>query len=822
LNDLFNNKSVNGTNKKVIGKIVYIFHTFVCLIKSFIMNKYLKKSILLFASLTIVLSCFSQSKNAIKEFKHDLHYTSLANSWDEGIPLGNGISGVLVWQKEGKLRLSLDRADLWDLRPIKELLLPHFTYQWVYEQVMKNTYDTVQILGDVPYEREPGPTKIPGGAIEFDIKELGEIASVHLYIKQALCEVKWKNGAKLEIFCDANNPLGCYKLSGTDKLISPILIPPVYSSDKVKNNATGNSVEGQGLQRLGYKQGEVIKNGNSYNYHQEGWKDLNQDITLQYRKDGFKDFSYDISLQWKTENNTSEGVWCISTQNSLYSNKDDQKKAKEVFNNGFDKTFDLHCKWWNKYWEQSSINIPDTLIERQWYLEMYKFGSASRRGAPPITLQAVWTADNGNLPPWKGDFHNDLNTQLSYWPSYVSNHIEEALSFTDWINKCIPVAKDYTKHYFNADGLNFGGVVTLSGQPMGGWIQYSLSPTVSAWLAHHYYLTYKYTMDKDFLTKQCYPFISDVATFLNNIILADANGKKQLPISSSPEINDNSINAWYKTTTNFDLSLIKFLFKSAAELAEELGKTTDKTKWENVSKQLPDLAVADNNLLIAQGFPMNISHRHFSNLMAIYPLCLLDIHNAADSIIINSSLNHLTKLGPDGWCGYSWSWYAALLARAKRADKAAEALRVFASAFCLPNSFHVNGDQTTKGYSTMHYRPFTLEGNFAFADALQQMLIQSDDGNIRILPSIPDAWKDVSFDKLRAMGAFLISVEKKNGKVVKLKIVSEKGSKLKIENPFNTYNIICKGINPAKDVLKQSIWEFNTEKGATYEFTVKN
>ena len=134
-----------------------------------------------------------------------------------------------------------------------------------------------------------------------------------------------------------------------------------------------------------------------------------------------------------------------------------------------------HVKWWKDFWSKSSVKLPDELIEKQYYLELYKLGSVSRKGAPAITLQAVWTADNGSLPPWKGDFHNDLNTQLSYWPAYTGNHLQEAVSFTDWLWKIRPVSLQYTKQYFGVDGLNVPGVVTLNGDPMGGWIQYSLS-----------------------------------------------------------------------------------------------------------------------------------------------------------------------------------------------------------------------------------------------------------------------------------------------------------------------------------------------------------
>ena len=82
-----------------------------------------------------------------------------------------------------------------------------------------------------------------------------------------------------------------------------------------------------------------------------------------------------------------------------------------------------HMKYWNSFYAQSSVSHPDSVLQKQYDNEMYKFGSASRPYSSPISLQAVWTADNGLLPPWKGDYHHDLNTQLSYWPAYTGNHL---------------------------------------------------------------------------------------------------------------------------------------------------------------------------------------------------------------------------------------------------------------------------------------------------------------------------------------------------------------------------------------------------------------
>ena len=118
-----------------------------------------------------------------------------------------------------------------------------------------------------------------------------------------------------------------------------------------------------------------------------------------------------------------------------------------------------------------------------------------------------------------------------------------------------------------------------------------------------------------------------------------------------------------------------------------------------------------------------------------------------------------------------------MYARAKDGDKAFETLKTFADCFCLPNSFHANGDQSGTGKSSFTYRPFTLEGNFAFAASVQEMLLQSYSGVIEVFPAIPKTWKNLSFKNLRAEGAFLISAEMKDGETEKLVLFSEKGGR---------------------------------------------
>jgi alpha-L-fucosidase 2 len=734
---------------------------------------------------------------------HDLCFNSLAKSWDEGIPLGNGMLGALVWQKDSKLRLALDRADLWDLRAAAEVNKSEFKYSWVIDQVNKNNYSVVQKYFDEPYEKEAYPTKIPAAAIEFNFPGIEKVKSVSLSLKNALCLVRWMNGITMSAFVSANKEKGWFLFKGIPDSVEPKISPPQYTSGEKVDWSSLSGPEGNILERLGYSAPKINNGNNKIIYHQEGSEGM----------------SYDVVVKWQNVNKVLVGYWTIRTNRPyVLINSMDEDEKINVDETRFIKNLKLHCDWWKNYWNKSSIKIPDPILEKQYYLDLYKFGCTSRKDAPPITLQAVWTADNNKLPPWKGDFHNDLNTQLSYWPSYCSNHLNEAASFTDWLWKCRETAKNYTKKFFAVDGLNFPGVSTITGEPMGGWIQYSCSPTVSAWLAQHFYLQWRYSMDKKYLEERAYPWIEDVACFLDQIVIKGEDGKRYLPLSSSPEINDNKINAWFKKTTNYDLSLIRWLYHAAAEMAEELKIYKDVAKWNSILNEWPELSIASTSkkLLVAPNYELKFSHRHFSQLMAIHPLGLLNWDESENEReIITSSIIDLEKLGTEWWCGYSYAWLGNIYARAQMGEKAADALKIFSTCFCLKNSFHANGDQTKSGKSNYTYRPFTLEGNFAFASGIQEMLLQSQNGLIKLFPAIPKKWENVSFQKLRAEGAFLISAKIQNSKVRTVKIFSEKGGRARIRNPFNG-KFFVNGKEYSNRLTSDNIIVINTIKGANY------
>ena len=698
----------------------------------------------------------------VKPSSSDLEFTELAKSWDEAIPLGNATVGALIWQRDSLLRFSLDRSDLWDLRPIQEYSQPEFSFNWVKKQLDAKNYSVVQEKFDRLYDKVAAPSKLPGAALEFSQLGWGKPIAVRLYLNNALCEVRWSNGVVLKTFVQATKPVGWFIFENLPSGLSPKLSVPQYG--KVDNSNNGNSLGGISLGRLGYQQGQIDYKDHEITYRQKGWNN----------------FYYDVNVRWKQNKTTLCGVWSVT---SSLSKEIARNETSAAMQRGIKHDYYDHLNYWNKYWAASSVSIPDNLIQKQYDNEMYKFGSASRENSYPISLQAVWTADDGNLPPWKGDYHHDLNTQLSYWPAYIGNHLSEGLGYLNTLWNQRDTFKSYTKKFFNCEGMNVPGVCTLEGNQMGGWTQYSMSATVSAWLSQHFYLHWKYSADRVFLKEKAYPFIKDVATFLEQFTTVNKDGVRSLPLSSSPEIYDNSPKAWFRTMTNYDLSLIKFVFKAASELANELNVVDEAKHWGHLESQLPDLDRDETgSLTFAKGFPYNESHRHFSHAMAIHPLGLIDISHGDEEVkTVKATIVKLKEMGPDYWCGYSYSWFANMCARAFDGNEAANALSTFAKCFCLPNTFHANGDQSKSGKSTFTYRPFTLEGNFAFAAAVQEMLLQSHTGFIHIFPAIPDLWKNASFQKLRAVGGFLVSSQLKNGKIEKVEIKADQGGICKIK-----------------------------------------
>lgn len=172
-----------------------------------------------------------------------------------------------------------------------------------------------------------------------------------------------------------------------------------------------------------------------------------------------------------------------------------RSRCAKTIASGYETMLEPHAAWWRGFWAESSVNIPELPLQKTYQFARYLYGAGSRQGVPPLPLQGVWTADHGGLPPWKGDYFNDLNTQMTYLAYQAAGNSESGRSYFDYLTKLAPVFREFARDFYGTRGLSTPGVMSLGGQPLGGWGQYSLSPTMTAWNAHLFYLHWRYTGD---------------------------------------------------------------------------------------------------------------------------------------------------------------------------------------------------------------------------------------------------------------------------------------------------------------------------------------
>jgi alpha-L-fucosidase 2 len=171
--------------------------------------------------------------------------------------------------------------------------------------------------------------------------------------------------------------------------------------------------------------------------------------------------------------------------------------------------------------------------------------------------------------------------------------------------------------------------------------------------------------------------------------------------------------------------------------------------------------------------------------MAIHPLGLITVDGGPhDRAVLAASLSDLQRLGTSAWCGYSFSWTACLAARAGQPETAGKYLDLFVKAFVSRNGFHLNGDFKRLGHSSFTYRPFTLEGNFAAAAAVHEMLLQSWGDRVRVFPAAPNSWRDAQFEDLRAEGGYTVSATRRGGETTMVTVQAADDGVLRLRNPF--------------------------------------
>ena len=721
--------------------------------------------------------------------------------WDEGVPIGNGLLGAIIWGDDREVILSLDQATLWDERVPDAYADKDWNFATLLRMIRGKKWGALKERFESP-GKDPWPTKLRACRLILGLPKNDAWTKAEIDIAKGEVFIFSRRG-KVVVVCHASQPL--LALRATGLRLSYRLDYPNYKAPAEKGASD------RSLCSLGYPAAvHGSRNGTLFCIQRIAGGQATVAATRLSQTRGETEIHTCVTGLGDPEAMFNEGCGLVEAASA----------------HGFAALRQGSVRWWKDFWSKSRVRISHEAINRHYQLGQYFLGSCSRRGTPPMPLQGVWTADDGKLPPWRGDFHHNLNTQFSYISYLSNNRIDEGLAFLEHMWKVLPKHRELASRFFQAPGAFVPCAMSLAGELISGWAPYTFNLTNGSWVADMFHRHWKYTLDETFLRERAYPYCLAQAEFLLHLLQPDPKtGRWVLPLSTSAEIYDNTPQSYLPANSNYDHFLMLKLFEDLEEMSAALGQKKESAKWKRHAKSLggpalarissPDGLIRGEVLGIAPGLPLDRSHRHHAHLMGIYPLNLLHpVNGAKEKDLIADSLHQIDLLGTGEWVGYSFSWYAGLCARIGNGGAAISMLERYLDGFVSPNGFHLNGDFKNLGYSVYKYRPFTLEGNFAAVQAVNEMLLQTINGIIHVGYALPKGLA-ASFERLRTEGGFLVSAEiPEGGTPGRVTIHSTVGGRCRVANPWPGRSITIK---PSCTVKKSgATFEFETEAGADY------
>jgi hypothetical protein len=429
---------------------------------------------------------------------------------------------------------------------------------------------------------------------------------------------------------------------------------------------------------------------------------------------------------------------------------------------GKEELYRTHREWWNRYYPSSFLSLPDAMLESFYWIQMYKFACATRADRALMDNAGPWL----DTTPWPTATWN-LNVQLSYSALYAANRLELAESLWRKLEACQGTLAENIEEPWRGDssgiGLNsaqdLSSPVSVPGKHTSGFVELGNL----TWALYDCWLHYRMTMDRDLLARVIFPLLKRSINYYLHFLKPDEDGVLHVMPTSSPEYGV------VVEDCNYDVSLLRWgcgaLLASCRLLAIDDPLIP---RWREVLERLASYPEhPTEGFMIGRNTRYAKSHRHFSHLMMIFPLHLVNIDREGDRERIERSLSHWQSK-KEALAGYSYTGAASIAASLGEGDEALAYLRGFTSGYLRPNTLYKENGPV-------------IETPLAAAQSIHDMLLQSWGECIRVFPAVPSDWRDVAFHDLRAEGAFLVSAVRKDGRVRFIRIKSLAGEPCRLK-----------------------------------------
>ena len=441
---------------------------------------------------------------------------------------------------------------------------------------------------------------------------------------------------------------------------------------------------------------------------------------------------------------------------------DAQRRAAEALRAGEPALSAANRRWWHAYYPRSFVSFPDARLESYYWIQMYKLGSAMRGDGPILDLAGPWF----RATPWPAIWWN-LNVQLTYSPLFRANRMDLAESLFRNLDRRVPALIQNVPERLRAAAAAIG---RSSGPSLVRRVDLATAQSDAAkemgdlpWTMYYYWQFYRYQMDDRVLRERVYPLLRRaIGNYLAYVELG-ADGRWHLPPTHSPELATVA-------DANYDLALLRWGLETLITSAQRL-RVDDPLlpRWRDVLAQLTPFPADSSGLMVGRDRPWRESHRHYSHLLAIYPLGLITPDSARGRALIERSLA-TWEAQMELFRGYSFTGGAAMHARLGHGDVALTRLNQYLDEprYMEPNTFYAEAGPV-------------IETPLSAAASIQEMLLQDWGGVLRVFPAVPASWRDAAFERFRADGAFLVSAVRRGGHTAWVRLTSLAGQPLRVK-----------------------------------------